>query len=106
MQKFVPEAVFEIDFFKTKLTQRPVNRFQGSWTLFLAKIMSQIDLAHSKAMNMHPGAVADPVGFFCTDPAFQKVGSDFDRVACEELNLKALNRNKSRTSPAGTEDER
>ena len=53
--------------FKTKLAQRPMNRSQRSWTLFLTKIMSQIDPVHSKTMNMHPGAVADPVVVFCTN---------------------------------------
>ena len=59
MRKFVPEADFEMKYFQNELAQRPVNRFQRPWTLFLAKITSQIDPAHSK-MNMHPGALADP----------------------------------------------
>ena len=55
--KFVPEADFEMKYFQSELAQRPVNRFQRSWTFFLAKNMPQIDSAHSKTMNMHPRAV-------------------------------------------------
>ena len=44
---------------KTTLALLPVNRFQRSWTLFLAKIMPQIDWKHPNVMKMHPGALAD-----------------------------------------------
>ena len=64
--KFVPETDFEMKYFQNELAQRPVNRFQRPWTLFLAKNMPQIDSAHSKTMNMHPRAVAGLSVFFCT----------------------------------------
>ena len=83
MGKFAPEADFEMKYFQSELAQRPVNRFQRPWTLFLAKIMPQIDSTHSKTPNMHPGAVPDPVVFFLHGfPSHTKekeAGSDFDR---------------------------
>ena len=60
MGKFAPEAGFEMKYFQNELAQRPVNRFQRPWTFLLVKNMSQIDPAHSKTPNIHPGALADP----------------------------------------------
>ena len=62
--KFVPEPDFEMKYFQNELAQRPVNRFQRPWTFFLAKIIPQIDSAHSKTMNMHPRAVRALFPFF------------------------------------------
>ena len=64
MGKFVPEADSERKYFQSELAQRPVNRFQRPWTFLLVKNVSQIDPAHSKTLNVHPGAVADPVDIF------------------------------------------
>ena len=62
--KSVPEPDFEMKYFQNELAQRPVNRFQRPWTVFLAKIMPQIDSTHSKTMHMHLRAVARPSVFF------------------------------------------
>jgi hypothetical protein len=53
--------------FDILIAQHPVNRFQSFWTLYPAKIMPQIDSAHSKTLNMHPRAVAGPSVFFCAE---------------------------------------
>ena len=59
---------FEMKYFQNELAQRPVNRSRRPWTFFLAKIMPQIDSAHSKTLNMHLRAVAGPSVFFPRNP--------------------------------------
>ena len=66
--QFVSKSVFEMDkIFKTKLALRPVGRLQRRWTFLLVKNLPQIECAHWKTLNIHPGAVATLSIFFSTD---------------------------------------
>ena len=74
------QSVLRRKYFQNELARRLVGRSQRPWTFFLAKIIPQIDYAHSKTMNMHPRALR------ALSPCFslkvweiQKVGSDLDR---------------------------
>ena len=77
--RFAPEADFEARRVQNDLVQRLINRFQRSWTFFMAKIIPQIDSTHSETTHMHLRAVARLSVFFCTDISLTKVDSDFHR---------------------------